>query len=56
MSVRGKLNLTKRELAAALTYDLSLLMRHLTGYGTPKQWLAMSGRGLFWLIALLEEM
>jgi transposase len=54
-TLRGKLNLTKRELAAALTYNLSLLMRHLTGYGTPKQWLAMAGRGLIWLIALLDH-
>lgn len=42
-SLRGVLNLTKRHLAAVLAYDLSLLMRHLTGHGTPKQWLAAAG-------------
>ena len=46
-TLRGELNLTKRQLAAALAYDLSLLMRHLTGHGTPKQWLAMAGKALF---------
>jgi len=39
-TLRGKANLTKRQLAAALAYDLSLLMRKLTGCGTPKQFLA----------------
>ena len=46
-TLRGTLNLTKRHLAAVLIYDLSLLMRHLTGHGTPKQWLAMAGKALF---------
>ena len=46
-TLRGTLNLTKRHLAAVLVYDLSLLMRHLTGHGTPKQWLAMAGKALF---------
>ena len=45
-TLRGVLNLTKRQLAAVLAYDLSLLMRHLTGHGTPKQWLAMAGKAL----------
>jgi transposase len=39
-TLRGKENLTKRHIAAALTYNLSLLMRKLFGHGTPKQWLA----------------
>lgn len=39
-TLKGTENLTKRQIAAALTYDLSLLMRKLFGYGTPKQWLA----------------
>jgi transposase len=39
-TLRGKENLTKRHVAAALTYNLSLLMRKLFGHGTPKQWLA----------------
>ena len=36
-TLRGRVNLTKRQLVAALTHNLSLLMRHLTGYGTVKQ-------------------
>ena len=39
-TLRGKENLTKRQIAAAMVYDLSLLMRKIFGYGTPKQWLA----------------
>lgn len=39
-TLRGLDNLTKRQLGGALAYNLSLLMRHLTGYGTPKQRLA----------------
>lgn len=52
-TLRGEGNLTKRHLAAVLAYDLSLLMRHLTGHGTPKQWLAAAG-AVFW--RLLEAM
>jgi len=37
-TLRGQRNLTKRQLVAALTYNLSLLMRHLMGCGTSKQW------------------
>lgn len=39
-TLKGIENLTKRQIAAALTYNLSLLMRKIFGYGTPKQWLA----------------
>lgn len=39
-TLRGCENLTKRHLGGALAFNLSLLMRHLTGHGTPKQWLA----------------
>ena len=42
-TLRGRKNLTKRQLAAAFTHNLSLLMRHLTGHGTAKQWLAATG-------------
>jgi transposase len=42
-TLRGCMNLTKRQLAAAFTHNLSLLMRHLTGFGTTKQWLAAAG-------------
>ena len=41
-TLRGAENLTKRHIAAALTYNLSLLMRKLFGHGTPKQWLAVA--------------
>ncbi|MDA7867971.1 hypothetical protein N9A62_03130 [Akkermansiaceae bacterium] len=33
---RGEENMSKRQLGAALTYYLSLLIRHLTGTSTPK--------------------
>jgi hypothetical protein len=40
-TLRGKANLEKRYKIAAATYNLSQLLRHLFGIGTPKQ--AMSG-------------
>lgn len=52
-TLRGKSNLTKRHLAAALAFDLSLLMRKLTGCGTPKQWLAGAHGAIFALIGWL---
>ena len=48
-TLRGKENLTKRQIAAAMTYDLSLLMRKIFGFGTPKQWTAQSVSALIWL-------
>ncbi|WP_353568826.1 hypothetical protein [Haloferula sargassicola] len=36
-TLRGRVNLTKRQLVAAFTHNISLLMQHLTGYGTVKQ-------------------
>ena len=53
-TLRGEENLTKRQLGAALTYNLSLLMRHLTGTGTPKQWLAGVGRLLAGIFSRLR--
>jgi transposase len=44
-TLRGGENLSKRHLAAALTYNLSLLLRKLFGVGTLKQFLA--GRKAF---------
>lgn len=41
-TLRGQENLTKRQLVGALSHNLTLLMRHLTGHGTAKQWLANS--------------
>ena len=37
-TLRGRLNLTKRQIGAAIAFNFSLLMRHLHGIGTPKQW------------------
>lgn len=45
-TLRGRKNLTKRLLGGALAHNLSLLMRHLTGHGTAKQWLARAGAAL----------
>lgn len=39
-TLRGCEKLTKAYYGAALTHNLSLLMRHLHGCGTPKQWVA----------------
>ena len=39
-SLRGRGNLTKRYVGAALTFNLSVLLRAVFGVGTPKQWLA----------------
>jgi transposase len=51
-TLRGCGNLTKRHLVAALTHNLSLLLRKLFGVGTPKQFLA-SAHALFSLLATL---
>jgi transposase len=60
-TLRGCEKLTKRQKTGALTYNLSLLMRHLFGVGTLKQAVARHGRNFFgaltdfvaWVIALL---
>lgn len=52
-TLRGAENLTKRQIAAAMAYDLSLLMRKIFGFGTPKQWAAMS---LSCLVRLLRAL
>lgn len=54
-TLKGTQNLTKRQIAAALTYDLSLLMRTPYGYGTPKQWLASRLFDLWRLLRKLIE-
>ncbi len=48
--LRGTENLTKRLTAAALAYNLSLLMRKLFGFGTPKKWAAKACFLVFWLV------
>ena len=60
-SLRGCEKLTKRQKTAALTYNLSVLLRHLFGVGTLKQALALGRavltgliyRLLEWILALL---
>lgn len=52
-TLRGKEKLTKRHWVGALTHNLSLLMRHLIGVGTPKQALAKGRSGVFGAIWLL---
>ncbi len=39
--MRGLDNLSKRHQIAAASYNLSQLLRHLHGVGTPKQWVAL---------------
>jgi hypothetical protein len=56
-TLRGQVNLDKRYKIAAATYNLSQLMRHQFGIGTPKQAAASVLRGLFELLwACLEEL
>src|SRR5258706_7452195 len=40
-TLRGLDNLSKRHQIAAASYNLSQLLRHLHGVGTPKQWVAL---------------
>ena len=49
-TLRGCDNLTKRHLVAALSFNLSLLLRTIFGVGTAKQWLAGAAAAL--LVAL----
>jgi transposase len=48
-TLRGCEKLSKRHLVAATTFNLSLLLRHLFGVGTPKQALARAVSALGWL-------
>jgi hypothetical protein len=58
--LRGCEKLTKRQKTGALTYNLSVLLRHLFGVGTLKQALALGKRALLhavlrwfgWIVAL----
>ena len=49
-TLRGCDNLTKRHLVAALSFNISLLLRTIFGVGTAKQWLAGAAAAL--LVAL----
>ncbi|MEO7725355.1 MAG: transposase [Chthoniobacterales bacterium] len=46
-TLKGCENLSKRYLAAAMSFNLSLLLRTLFGIGTAKQWLAKGGSALW---------
>ena len=52
-TLRGCENLTKRHLVAALSFNLSLLLRTLFGVGTAKQWLAGPRAALFVALSAL---
>jgi hypothetical protein len=52
-TLRGRDNIRKRYLIQAACANLSLLMRHLTGIGTPKQALAASSELLTTIISAL---
>lgn len=52
-TLRGCEKLSKRHLGGVLSYNLSLLLRHLFGVGTAKQALAGARKHLFALISLL---
>jgi transposase len=52
-TLRGCEKLTKRQLAGALSHNLSLLLRHLFGIGTPKQALAAARRALLGVVTWL---
>jgi len=55
-TLRGCENLSKRQVIAATTFNLSLLLRQRFGCGTPKQALAGAAGALFrLLIALLGK-
>ncbi|MEO6787572.1 MAG: hypothetical protein ABI318_15705, partial [Chthoniobacteraceae bacterium] len=59
-TLRGCAKLTKRHMVAAMTYNLSLLMRALFGIGTPKQAMAASHARLLaacrWLSGLVRHL
>ena len=59
-TLRGCAKLTKRHMVAAMTYNLSLLMRSLFGIGTPKQAMAASQACLMaasrWLSCLTRHL
>ena len=54
-TLRGQRNLDKRYKIAAAAYNLSQLMRHLFGIGTPKQAAAKVGKGLGGLFLALAR-
>ena len=53
-TLRGSQNLNKRYTIAAAAYNLSQLMRHLFGIGTPKQAAAAVKKGFMALLGVLQ--
>lgn len=53
-TLRGQENLTKRQKLGAMSYNLSLLMRHLIGVGTAKQALAGAQGGIAAVLGWLQ--
>ena len=51
-TLRGRQNLSKRQLVGAMSHNLTILMRHLTGQGTAKQWQA---KAMLVILALKEH-
>ena len=45
--LRGRENIAKRYLIHTAAFNLGLIMRKLTGFGTPKGW-AAAQRGVLW--------
>jgi len=50
--LRGRENIAKRYLIHTAAFNLGLIMRKLTGFGTPKGW-AAARRGVLWLLSSL---
>jgi transposase len=55
-TLRGCVKLTKRQIGGAMSHNLSLLLRHLFGVGTPKQALAGARRVFLPLINRLQTL
>ena len=54
-TLRGCEKLTMRLIGSVIAFNLSLLMRHLHGVGTPKQWEARAMGAAFWVLQCLTE-
>jgi transposase len=54
-TLRGCEKLTKREIGGAMSHNLSLLLRHLFGIGTPKQALAAARNFLLLIAGCLQQ-
>ena len=55
-TLRGLVTINKRYLCGIIAFNLCVLMRKLTGYGTPKQTAAAAGRLLDAILRLVERL